>query len=134
MGNTTAGLIDTYTTAFTTGDLAALEGCFHKDAAIIGTQDGLFVTADRSVYVGFLGGMGLGTSRTGKATVQKVWENRQGRIAVVCLVEELAGARTIAYATMLQTADGWKLISKSFVAQDAPETAALTADGSINRH
>lgn len=133
MGKTASGLIDTYTAAFAAGDLAALEGCFQENAAIIGTQDGLFVTADRFVYLGFLGGMGIGTSRTGKSAVQKVWENRLGSIAVACLVEELAGARTIAYATMPQTADGWKLISKSFVAQDAPETAALPADRSIKR-
>lgn len=119
MGKTAEELIDVYTAAFMTGDLAALKDCFHKDATIIGTQDGLFVTADRSVYTGFLARMGVGKSMAGRPVVYKIWENQHGKIAVSCLVEELAGARTVAYATMLQTADGWKLISKSFVAQEA---------------
>lgn len=105
MSRTVGELIDTYVAALTTGDLTTLKGCFHKDAAIIGTQDGLFVTADRSVYVGFLGETGLGKPVTHTPCVHRIWENSQGKIAVACFVEQFSGAITVVYATMLQTAE-----------------------------
>lgn len=121
MGKTASDLIDRYVSALRAGDLAALESCFHKDAAIIGTQDGLFVTADRSVFMGFLRGVGLDRHTLDRPYVQKIWENRQGKIGVACLLEQFAGAKTLVYATMLQTAEGWKFISRSFVAHDPDE-------------
>lgn len=116
MHKTPQSLVSSYCAAFSVGDLATIERCFHKDASIIGTQDGLFVTANRATYLTFLRGMGLARPTAEDREVQAAWEERQGRIATVCLIETLVGSKTVAHLSMLKTSEGWKFISKSFIA------------------
>lgn len=119
-------LIQSYTNAFDSGDLQALTRCFHDEASIVGTHYGILVSANRSMYIEFLGAMGVGQLLAGRSCVNRVWNEIQGEIAVACLIEELAGCTILAYATMIATLEGWKFISKSFHAYEEGQTPNIS--------
>ena len=77
MTGTVKELIQTYMAAFAVGDTATIEHCFHKDAKIVGKQDGVFVATDRATFVSFLESVGLGQAAVGPCQVEPIWEDRQ---------------------------------------------------------
>lgn len=114
MNDTPQDLVTTYHNAVLTGNVLNLERCFHKDAAIIGVQDGLFVSADRSTFLRFFVSQMERYASPEWRTVNTQWIEQRERLAIACFVERISETRSLSYHTMLMTEEGWKFITKSF--------------------
>ena len=133
MTDTIKELIQAYVTAFAIGDTATLERCFHKDATIVGKQDGVFIATDRATFLSFLKNLGLGQATTGRCQVEPIWEDRQGSLAVACIVEKVLDSKVLCYQTMIKTDEGWKFLSRSFLGYDGDPSSNTTPWSQISR-
>jgi hypothetical protein len=118
MAETIKELLQIYIAAFSIGDFDAIERCFHKDATIVGKQDGVFIATDRSTFLLFLKNLGLGKAGPELCQVEPIWEDRQGNLAVACIVEKVRDSKVLCYQTLIKTHEGWKFLSRSFLGYD----------------
>lgn len=87
----------------------------HDRAAVIGFEDGLFVTADRQTYMGYVRLM-----RNHQKVSRKVeWRHLNGRVASACVVETSESSKRVSFLSMLHFETGWKIISQTFEARTA---------------
>lgn len=86
---------------------------FQDRAAVFGFEDGLFVTADRQTYMGFVRRMG--SHQKVRRNVE--WRQLKGRIASACIVENNGPSKRVSFMTMLLFETGWKIISLTFDAR-----------------
>ena len=126
MADTTQELMQNYMDALAIGDMAILERCFHKDATIIGKQDGVFIATDRATFLSLIRNLGLRHANFGRYNVEPIWEDRQGNLAVACIVEKVLDSKVLCYQTMIKTDEGWKFLSRSFLGYDGELSSTAT--------
>lgn len=86
---------------------------FHDRAAVFGFEDGLFVTADRLTYMGYVRLM-----RNHQKVRRNVeWRQLNGRIASACIAATDGPSKRFSFLTMLHFETGWKIISLTFEAR-----------------
>jgi ketosteroid isomerase-like protein len=124
MNSTPRELIRTYTEAFQAGNIEVIAQCFHDDAAIVGSQDGLFIATNRATFLRFWRDMGLAQANSKPRKIEPVWEEQHGNLACACVTESFSGSRILCYLTMIKTEGGWKFISRSFVGHEVEEPPA----------
>lgn len=85
----------------------------HEGVALFGFEDGLFVRANRSAYLNYLGKM-----RNQHQIARHIeWRQLSGRIASACLVESHGSNRRVSFLTLMCFDSGWKVVSQTFEAE-----------------
>lgn len=84
----------------------------HNGAALFGFEDGLFVRADRQIYLNFVRRM----RNQQQITREVEWRQLNGRIGSACIVESNGPNKRVSYMTLMHFDTGWKIVSQTFEA------------------
>ena len=107
-------VVETYITAMTAGNRAALERVFFENASEVGHYEGQLLWNSREAFIGMCEEAASGSAGT-NWTIRSL--SVHGDIAVVHVEDDWAGMRFDDILTLLQHEGAWRIVSKVYRVQ-----------------
>jgi uncharacterized protein (DUF1501 family) len=113
-----AGILDALEEVLAAWQAPSIEGLaatLHQDFVAVGHEEGLFVRANGQTFLSYATRTAF--HEAARTTVK--WCDVHGRLAAACLTHEMPGKMRTTVVTMLNSSQGWRVVTAAFAVIDA---------------